>query len=73
MISQVLDEQINLSISLNIFLMPSRAVKGSDSGSKKDHRWTTLAALHPGVITEVERGGISYLDGSRPRYRLKIF
>ena len=56
-------------VSHKTFLSPSQAVQGSDSGSKDDHRWTTLAALHPGVITEVARGSINYLNGGRPKNR----
>ncbi len=52
--------------------LPSRAVGGGPSGIWDDHRWDTLAALHPGVITEVARGGISLLNGGRSRY-LPIF
>ena len=44
---------------------------GGPNGIWDDHRWGTLAALHPGVITEVARGGISYFNGGRPKDRSK--
>ena len=50
-------------------MLPSQTVKGSDSGRKDDHRWTTLAALHPGVKRVVARRVMSISNGGRCGYR----
>ncbi len=56
-------------VSHTMHSVPSQAVGGIYSGPKDDHRWGTLAALHPGVIRVVARGGISAFNGGRSRYR----
>ncbi len=40
------------------------------SGPMDGHRWGTLAALHPGIITVVARGGISISNSGCPDYLL---
>ncbi len=43
----------------------SQSVGGTHGGPWDDHRWDTLVALHPGVITEVARGDINVFNGGR--------
>ena len=44
---------------------PFLGTLGTHGGPWDDHRWGTLVALHPGVITEVARGDINVFNGGR--------
>ena len=42
---------------------------GGPNGIRDDHGWTTFAALHPGIIMVVAKGGIGVFNGGRSKNR----
>ncbi len=42
---------------------------GGPNGLRDDHGWTTFAALHPGIIMVVAKGGIGVFNGGRSKNR----